>query len=219
VRARPAAKARTLIAIDSAPGNPCGTTDPHQPHRSGAPNVTDSEGTMPYGFGFKSAFLNLNQDEVTGDGPPYRIETRQATTPAQDAYQRSIFTGDDEQWERDVIGATNLLFRVPDSDQPLPQAVVEAFNAWRAQDGAEQLAAALSRFERLDGINPEHPMVEAPAVVQGAYYVTGRGWLVNGTKECSAARGGNTAEDMAPASAVAPTRLDTAGQRGKRKEV
>lgn len=201
------ANAQTLIAMHSRRHDrPAATI--HRPHQSNAATLVGKETTMPYGFRWISSFLNIDHYEVTGDGPTYRIETRRRTTQAQEAYQRSIFRGDDAQWERDVIGATDLVFRVPASDKPLTQAVVDAFNAWRIHDHAEQLAAILQRFG-MDNHVDNAPTLDAPPIVRGARYVTGQGWVASESKE-PAAQCGDRGKDDAPTTALPPYRLDPA---------
>jgi hypothetical protein len=159
-----------------------------------------------YHFRWISSFLNIDHYEVVGDGPAYRIETRRETTPAQDAYQRTIFTGTDDQWQRDVVGATNLLHRVHDIHEPLPPALVDAFNAWRARDYAEQLGELLSRLTRDANFDPADPIWKSPPIVRGAHYVVGRGWVASDSKEtpCTVTPQRGTQERVSSAGDIPP---------------
>jgi hypothetical protein len=101
-------------------------------------------------FRLQVTCFGYHQYVVDGDGPPYRIQVRFAAF----SDDRSRFNGDDAQWQREIVASIGLLHRAPESYLPVRQVVVDSFNAWRAAQDGES------------------------AAVRGAYYETGRGWIV-----------------------------------------
>jgi hypothetical protein len=130
-------------------------------------------------FRWMSAFLNIYHYEVLGDGAPYRIETRHPIAAAQNDYQRAIFNGTEEEWQRDVIAATNLLFRATEIDRPLSRAVVDAFNAWRAAEHQRAIGEIRENPAKYGEIEQNDPVLTPPPIVRGAHYVVGQGWVVD----------------------------------------
>jgi len=116
---------------------------------------------------------------VVGDGAPYRVELRWEASP----YERSISNCDDAKWQRDVVAAVGLLYRSPGCHQPIPQRVVDGFNAWRAAEHAKSVSEIRSHPERYRNISDNDPLLAPPAVVRGAHYEVGKGWIVDA--ECS----------------------------------
>ena len=51
------------------------------------------------------------------------------------AYYRSIFSGTDADWQRDIVAQVNVLHM--GCQEPVPQDLVDAFNAWRAAEYAD----------------------------------------------------------------------------------
>jgi hypothetical protein len=137
-------------------------------------------------FRWVSSYLNIVDYDVYGDGSPYRIETRRAINRFNYDYQRSIFNGTEAEWQRDVIGAIDLLFRSHHTEQALPQTVVDAFNAWRAAEHAQQIAHIKAHPEKYGDLDENDPLFEAPPVVRGAQYVISTGWVVSETAQAAA---------------------------------
>lgn len=122
-----------------------------------------------YRFQWTCAYMGVTEYEVAGDGPAYRVELRREAPD----YERAVYSGSDEQWQREVVGAIGLLRRMYRSGDPIPQAVVVAFNAWRASEH-ERLIAEIQR-DRAFRVGASLP--EPPPAVQGGIYVPERGWV------------------------------------------
>jgi hypothetical protein len=134
---------------------------------------------MTIRFRFISSFLNSEHYEVLGDGAPYRIETRRPIKDGLEDYQRSIFNGTEAEWQRDVIGASNLVYRATEPGKPLPQTVIDAFNSWRAAEHAQQVAAIRAHPAGYGDLEADDPILIPPSTVLGCRYVVGDGWLID----------------------------------------
>jgi hypothetical protein len=125
-----------------------------------------------YRFRWTCAYMGVIEYEVAGDGPAYRVELRREAPD----YEQAIYSGSDEQWQREVVGAVGLLRRMYHSGDPIPQAVIVAFNAWRASEH-ERLIADIRRE---GGFRVGASLPEPPAAVQGGIYLAERGWVPTG---------------------------------------
>jgi len=148
------------------------------------PRTSSSNSEVPAGdrskvdvlrFEWRIRGLGTEEYEVFGDGPSYRIELRFEAT----AYQRSIFNGDEIEWRRDVVAAVGLVWRSCGPDRPLPQRVVDEFNAWRALRHATAMHEICSQPQRYLPIAKDDPHFAPPPVVRGAHYEIGKGWTVH----------------------------------------
>lgn len=97
------------------------------------------------------------------------------------AYELSIANGDDVR--RDMQGAIGLLVRhasVPDEGGgrtfAVPQATLEAFNAWRLAEHESAVAKIRAHPERYGVLDDDDPILRAPMVARRGTYVTGEGW-------------------------------------------
>lgn len=125
-------------------------------------------------FRWTSSYMGWTEYEVFGDGPSYRLEVRQEAG----AYERSIFNGTEEDWQRDVVPTINVLRRKHYITQPLDQHVIEAFNAWRASDHQARLGEILAQPERYGELPENDPLRVPPPIVRGGHYETGKGWII-----------------------------------------
>ena len=128
--------------------------------------------TDQFRFEFISSYMGERDYRVHGDGEPYRIRERWQAN----SYERSIFNGGDAEWQRDVVAAIGLIQR---GGEPISQAVVDAFSAWRAAKHAKDIDYICAHPERYGNISRDDPLWVAPTVVRGAHYEVGEGWIVN----------------------------------------
>ena len=88
-------------------------------------------------------------------------------------YYRSIFNGTDAEWQRDIVEQVNVLRM--GVQEPVPQELVDAFNAWRAEEYAE--------FSKRMDARPEvygtdwRKDIPAPEPVRGGHW-TRDGWVI-----------------------------------------
>ena len=66
----------------------------------------------------------------------YELELRRS---AED-YERKCYNGDDADWQRNVVDMIGVLRRSHGSDQEVPPATLQAFNAWRKAEHDAQIA-------------------------------------------------------------------------------
>lgn len=113
--------------------------------------------------------MGFAEYEVAGDGAAYRVEVRRSASE----YERSIFSGTEAEWQRDVIPSIGLLRRMYEPMKPIPGAVVAAFNAWRTAEHARTLSEIRDRH----GTIPDLVSSDPPPPVCGGAYVVGSGWI------------------------------------------
>ena len=125
---------------------------------------------------------------VTGDGPEYKIELRREAA----AYERSIFNGTEDEWQREVVGSIGLLRRRYWPFDPIRPEVVAAFNAWRR---AEHTRIHAEIRARGGAVPDDSPLATAPRDVRGAAYVNGTGWVETGAGQIAAGQTGGASVD------------------------
>lgn len=164
----------------------------------------------PYNFTLEGSGLGETTWRVAGAGELTRLRVRTEAT----AYQRSIANYTDAEWERDVVGAINLLVDA-NGGREVPQDLVDAFNAWRLDSYTrhrQQIDAQPERYGVVDWDND--PVFQKPPVVRGAVYrvkwntegpdrwkygCIGLGWELNAEPERPNHQGATGAEkDPAP---------------------
>lgn len=128
-----------------------------------------------YRFAWTCSFMGVVEYEVLGDGPSYRVEERRVAGD----YERSIFNGTQEEWERDHVATIGLLRRRYDIEKPLNPKVVVAFNDWRAREHAKFVHELRSQPDRYGVFRDDDQLLVAPRVLRGAHYEVGRGWVVD----------------------------------------
>jgi hypothetical protein len=133
---------------------------------------------MAYTFRWTSGYMNCTEYEVCGDGPSYRVEVRNGVCD----YEHSIYnhTSPFADWNRDVVAAIGLMKRSGSCDKPIRQEVVDAFNDWRQRTWQDWIGKMKAQPERYGEIDESDPIFAKPAIVRGAYYRVGSGWIVNG---------------------------------------
>lgn len=125
----------------------------------------DVQPSNRYRFGFASAYMGVTEYTVSGAGELTVLRVRREAS----AYERSISNYDDAGWERDVVGAIGL---VTACARPVPQDVVDAFNAYRQANYDAQRAYIDARPERYGVIDWENdPVFGRPVIVRGAEYM------------------------------------------------
>lgn len=127
-----------------------------------------------YRFRWTCSFMGQMEYEVIGDGAPYRVEVRREAG----AYERSIFNGDETEWQRDVVAAVDVLHRVSHPEKPVPAGVVEAFNGWLQERHAAHAADIARQPDRYGVLAEDDPILKAPRAVRGGHYVVDRGWVI-----------------------------------------
>ena len=145
-----------------------------------------------YRFTLEGSGLGETTYRVSGAGDLTRLRVRCEATEWQRA--NSSYTDDD--WQRDVVGAINLLVDAS-GGRRVPQDVVDAFNAWRLEtynSHRRQIDAQPERYGIVDW--DKDPVFKRPAEVRGARYrvrwnkpgpdqwkhgCVGLGWEVNPT--------------------------------------
>lgn len=126
-----------------------------------------------YTFRFVSSYLGEIDYEVIGDGAPYRATVRRRA----ESYERSIFNGDEAEWQRDVVAAVGTIHRRVSYETISPE-VVSAFNHWLQAEHALQIAHIKAHPERYGELAEGDPLLNAPVIVTGAHYVVGKGWVL-----------------------------------------
>ncbi|HTI81787.1 MAG TPA: hypothetical protein VL614_15165 [Acetobacteraceae bacterium] len=146
-----------------------------------------------YTFRWDSSGLGEAYYTVFGAGELSTLRVRYEATE----YQRSISSYSDADWERDVVGAIGLLTA---SAQPVPQDVVDAFNAWRLAEYNRHRAQIDAQPERYGVVDWDNdPVFKRPVPCRGAHYLVrwnrpdapdkwkygcvGLGWQVNADPE------------------------------------
>jgi hypothetical protein len=126
-------------------------------------------------FRWKCSFMGTIDYEVFGDGETYRIGVRRSASD----YERSIFNGGDQEWQRDVVSAIDLVRRSSSPSQPLSPETVAAFNAWLLAEHEASIAKMKAKPERYGFLAEDDPLLRAPRPVIGARYEVGSGWIRN----------------------------------------
>ena len=121
----------------------------------------------PYRFTLEGSGLGETTYRVSGAGDLTRLRVRFEATEWQ---RTNVHSCSDEEWQRDVVGAINLLVDAS-GGRPVPQDMVSAFNAWRTE--------AYSLLRRKVDTQPDvygevdwekDPPFRPPAEVRGAQY-------------------------------------------------
>ena len=82
-----------------------------------------------YRFTLEGSGLGETTYRVSGAGDLTRLRVRYEATEWQ---RVNVHSCSDEEWQRDVVGAINLLVDAS-GGRPVPQDMVSAFNAWRME--------------------------------------------------------------------------------------
>jgi len=144
-----------------------------------------------YHFRLEGSGLGETIWRVSGAGDITRLRVRYEATP----YQRSISSLSDAEWERDIVGAIDLLVDAS-GERPVPQDVVDAFNAWRESEYWRHRREIDAQPERYGVVDWDHDALQRPRQVRGAHYLirknrpdagadwwrygsTGLGWAIN----------------------------------------
>jgi hypothetical protein len=139
-----------------------------------------------------SAYMGTFDYTVYGDGQPYRVEVRRTAGD----YERSVFNGDDARWDRDVVGAIDLLRRTGNPCQALSDPVVEAFNDWQAARHSANLARIEANPARYGEVPPDDALRIPPRPVRGAMYRIGTGWVPTSPSDSCIGRDSGSATDL-----------------------
>lgn len=130
--------------------------------------------SRPITFKWTSSYLGYIEYEVFGDGPKYTLELRHHA----DDYERSIFNGSEEEWQRDVVALIDVLRRKHDVTTPMDPRVIEAFNAWRKSEHEKFLAEVRAKPEKYD-LPENDPLRIPPPIVRGGHYAGDQGWVID----------------------------------------
>lgn len=129
---------------------------------------------MPYRFVWKLSYRSVAEFEVHGDGPCYRIEERREPS----AYDLEVWPHSIDQWNREVVGSVGTIHRRDNLCKAVPQAVVDAFNAWRAAEWERDIGKILAD-RRYDGLDRGGSPFKPPPVVRGAVWQpSGSCWVI-----------------------------------------
>lgn len=127
---------------------------------------------MSYRFVWKLTYGSVAEFEVHGDGPCYRIEERREPS----AYDLEMWPHSIDQWNREVVGSVGTIHRRDNQCKAVPQAVVDAFNAWKMAEWERYVERVLADLRYAGaGRNEFKP----PPVVRGAVWQpSGSCWIV-----------------------------------------
>jgi hypothetical protein len=143
-----------------------------------------------YRFRWTCSYMNSASFDVIGDGQMYSIELRRGVCD----YERSIFNGTEEEWQRDIVPLIGCIKRDSGSrDSGIKQEVVDAFNAWRMAEYLEHRASIDAQPEKYGIVDWDNdPVFPAPKPVRAvrAIYdvipckpynrIKWHGWMYNG---------------------------------------
>jgi hypothetical protein len=143
-------------------------------------------------FSWIGSGLGESSFSVSGWSAIQRLRVRYEATD----YQRSISSYSDADWQRDVVGAIDLLVSESPHGQPIPPAMVDEFNAWREAEYWSHRRSIDSQPDRYGVVDwDSDPVFKRPRPVRGARYLVrwnkpgreqwrygckGLGWWVNG---------------------------------------
>jgi hypothetical protein len=155
-----------------------------------ADQMSEAPQRSKYHFTLEGSGLGETTWRVAGPGELTRLRVRYEAT----AYQRSIANYTHEEWERDVVGAINLLVDA-NGGREVPQDLVDAFNAWRLDSYTRHRQQIDTQPERYGVVDWDKDTVfRNPPTVRGARYIVrwnrpgpdqwkhgcvGLGWQVN----------------------------------------
>jgi hypothetical protein len=123
--------------------------------------------TSQYWFTLEGSGLGETTYRVAGAGDLTRLRVRYEATEWQ---RTNVHSCSDDEWQRDVVGAINLLVDA-NGGRRVPQDVVDAFNAWRLREynsHRRQIDAQPERYGIVDW--DKDPVFKRPAEVRGARY-------------------------------------------------
>ena len=143
-----------------------------------------------YRFRWTCSYMNSAWFDVIGDGQTYQIELRRGISD----YERSIWNGTEEAWQRDIVPLIGCI--KPDSgsrQDGIPQEVVDAFNAWRMFEHLD-FRASIERHPEKYGVvdwdnDPSYAAPKPVRAVRAVYDVIPakpydrikwHGWMYNG---------------------------------------
>lgn len=129
---------------------------------------------MVYKFSRKSAYRGTlwfdcyGQEEGSGE-----LELRMGL----DDSERAELNYTPEALERDVLGSIGVL-QWRHGLEPVPQAMLDAFNAWRLAEHSAAIAKMDAAPERY-GLTPDDPLRTPPPLAwAGGQYMVGEGWKI-----------------------------------------
>ncbi len=114
-------------------------------------------------FAFASSFMNVVEFDCADSTGSYRLSLRMGVSD----YERSIYNGTAEQYERECAAVTGYLRGV--GGQRVPLATVAAFNDWQAEKSRYANARFDAEPERY-GIIPADDPIRKPIQAKGAAY-------------------------------------------------
>jgi hypothetical protein len=132
-----------------------------------------------YVFRWTCSGLGESDYDVFGSPDVTKLRLRYEATD----YQRSISSYDEAAWQRDVVGAIDLLHATGGGGH-VTQDMVDAFNAWRLAEYMAHRRSIDAQPERYGVIDwASDPVFKRPRVVRGARYAVrvrrpdmGRDW-------------------------------------------
>lgn len=98
----------------------------------------------------------------------FEIEERREASD----YERSISSYDDDGWQRCIVASIGTIRRRSYTSRPIPERIVDAFNAWRAAEHEAARAKMLAQPHRYGSAEELEPWLEEhrPPAVVGAHY-------------------------------------------------
>lgn len=130
-----------------------------------------------YFFQWTSGYQNETDYTVSGLPGVSRLSLRHAVPPC--SKREFNYTG--AEWRRDVVASIGLLRPRCGEREPLPQDLVDEFNAWREADYWKQRHSIESQPERYGVVDWDGDcLFRKPVAARGAVWVSGAGWWING---------------------------------------
>ena len=126
-----------------------------------------------YHFRWTCSYLGVVDYEITDGTGTYRAELRREASD----YERGIYNGDEDQWQREVVASIGALHRYI-STEWIPDETVRAFNEWRAQKHASTIAEMKAQPHRYGDPTTLERDFPPPIPAKSGRYVSGKGWEV-----------------------------------------
>lgn len=130
----------------------------------------------PYQFQFVSSGMGVATYKFWNGESEGRIEYRYEAPP----FASSHFNGDLERYQREIEASVNLLHRRPSVD-PIPQDLVDAFNAFRQREHDKYLDWLASKPDMLAIIPVDHPsrIPQIEPIIGAHYDCEQQRWVCN----------------------------------------
>lgn len=130
-------------------------------------------------FRWTSGYRGETEYEIYDRTGCYRARLLHTLTAYDDKH--CPYNGTRADYERDVVGAHNLLHRAYSSDKEIPADTLAAFNQWRAQEHFRHLEDIRSQPTRYGEVKDGDPILTPPPAVNAGRYEIGKGWIVTAT--------------------------------------